>query len=322
MSKETINGICLMIDKLLENKNYKNLIISWFGGEPLLNSRLILEASMKIAKMCENRHVCYSGNMTTNGYLLNEKIFESLLKAGINDYQITVDGNEDTHDNNRPTLNGNKTWNIIITNLKKIKNLSEDYNISIRINCNYENIEESLEFLRYIKENFNDQRFNVRINPIVYMGGQINPKAVFCGTIDADAIQICLYEYLINLNLNTDIFIQQTNPFGLICGAGNINNFVINYDGSVYKCEVKLEEKYRIGKITEDGNFLIDFMKEYHYIIPGCYDKCKICDIYPLCYGLGCPIRLIDNESCDDKVYLIKEKIKLACNYYNRKNNS
>ncbi len=67
MSREAINNLKNYISK--KAKNLKKLVISWFGGEPLLCIDIIKE----ISEFCLD--LCLS-NLVTNGVLLNKKMLK------------------------------------------------------------------------------------------------------------------------------------------------------------------------------------------------------------------------------------------------------
>lgn len=70
-SEETSKAV---INFLELNKNkYKYVNVDWYGGEPLLNLKLILNLSDKIKKICEQNEIAYTSSLTSNGYLLDKK---------------------------------------------------------------------------------------------------------------------------------------------------------------------------------------------------------------------------------------------------------
>jgi uncharacterized protein len=105
--------------KYIENniKNYNRLIISWFGGEPLISFPVVKSLSKRIMKICEENNVEYISNITTNGYNLTLSVFEELLSYNVRSYQVTLDGLAVTHDKSRKGRYGEKTFDRIINNL-------------------------------------------------------------------------------------------------------------------------------------------------------------------------------------------------------------
>lgn len=95
--------------------------IGFYGGEPLLNFKLIKEAIEYANKVFHGCDLRYS--VTTNATLLNDEIIDFFIE---NDVQITVslDGPKSIHDLNRHFANGSGTYDIVINNLKKLKEKS------------------------------------------------------------------------------------------------------------------------------------------------------------------------------------------------------
>lgn len=87
MSKASQNALLKYIQKNIPY--HRALHISWFGGEPLLSPEIIVRLSEKFIQICNTRHLPYSANMTTNGYLLNLDVFVMLYKLKVYDYMIT-----------------------------------------------------------------------------------------------------------------------------------------------------------------------------------------------------------------------------------------
>ena len=73
--------------------------------------------------------------MTTNGYLLNDKLFRQFYQAGITSYQITIDGWN--HDKTRPHVSGKGTLQTIINNLASLSKLPPaEYSFHITLRHN------------------------------------------------------------------------------------------------------------------------------------------------------------------------------------------
>jgi len=109
---------------IIKNRNKKDLAISFYGGEPLLNFNTL----SKIVKYSKKKFSDWNIHfyMTTNGTLLNEKIIEFLSS---NNFRILVslDGPEEIHDAKRVFPNGRGTFKLIMNNLNKIKRKNKLY---------------------------------------------------------------------------------------------------------------------------------------------------------------------------------------------------
>ena len=96
MSKETADLIINFITERISL--YNSLQIQWFGGEPLVNYKIIDYITEKLKPLIEKYNIKYSSTMISNGYLFNDE----LIKKAKNEWklkkiQITLDGLKDTY---------------------------------------------------------------------------------------------------------------------------------------------------------------------------------------------------------------------------------
>lgn len=148
-------------NKIQEN-NFKNLHVSWFGGEPLLGYQEILNISEKLMTLANEYELIYTSDMTTNGYLLNEERLKKLVHdCKVTAYQITIDGAKEGHDYQRVLKNGGGSYNKILDNLIVASKTDLNFRITIRMNISQENYKYIEEFLVGDALNFkDDKRFN------------------------------------------------------------------------------------------------------------------------------------------------------------------
>lgn len=113
MSDQTV----IAIKKLLENRakagGLKHLVISWFGGEPLLEKEIVYDVSLLAKKLAKSYGFKYISDMTTNGYFLNGDTIIDLFSSGVLNYQISLDGYQNIHDQTRKTINNRGTFDAI-----------------------------------------------------------------------------------------------------------------------------------------------------------------------------------------------------------------
>lgn len=147
MTEETEDDICKLVEK--ESSHLEKLVITWYGGEPLLAIAPLERLTNKLRKVCEKYNIEYLASIITNGYLLTEDICDKLVELGVTDVQITLDGDEKTHNKRRPLANGGHTYETILDNLDKIHG---KIGIAIRINVDKENQNEVQNVIDELKE--------------------------------------------------------------------------------------------------------------------------------------------------------------------------
>lgn len=104
------------------NKKASQKSIAFYGGEPLLNFKIIRDIVDYTSSIDTN--VIYA--ITTNGTLLEGKILEYLVN---NNFKITIslDGPKEIHDKNRKNIHNDGTFDIIMKNLDEIRNKYPEY---------------------------------------------------------------------------------------------------------------------------------------------------------------------------------------------------
>ena len=113
-----------MADKTLDwflkqAKLSKVLNLNLFGGEPLTNIPLV----KYIVKRCKELEKEYDKKIyltiSTNGTILNDELVQ-LIKENDIGLQISVDGDKEIHDANRPAANGMSSYDMLSKNVKTL----------------------------------------------------------------------------------------------------------------------------------------------------------------------------------------------------------
>lgn len=107
------------IDFLLRHSNdSEKIVISFYGGEPLLKFDFIKEIISYAKENFIGKELRFA--LTTNATLLTEEIIEYSINNNI-DIMISLDGPEEIHDINRKFADGTGSFAKIIYNLQKLK---------------------------------------------------------------------------------------------------------------------------------------------------------------------------------------------------------
>ncbi len=110
---------------ILKNTDEK-LSIGFYGGEPLLNFKVIKECvdyvKINFDSICDRINFA----MTTNLTILNKEIIDFLVKNNFS-LLVSLDGPKDIHDRYRKSISGKGTFNLVIKNLMKIRETSYEY---------------------------------------------------------------------------------------------------------------------------------------------------------------------------------------------------
>lgn len=100
------------------------LVLTFFGGEPLLNLPVLYLMAERLHAACTARGVEIVINIITNGLLLTRELVERLNPLGLNGIKITLDGDRDAHNHSRPLRGGQGTFDRIIANTRAVADLT------------------------------------------------------------------------------------------------------------------------------------------------------------------------------------------------------
>lgn len=113
------------IDFLLEHSDeMKELHISFYGGEPLLEFDLIKKCVSYVKEKVEGKRVTFG--MTTNGTLLTEEVVSYLVAHDFS-LAVSLDGSKKEHDSNRKFRSGKGSFDLIMKNLQYMKEHYPDF---------------------------------------------------------------------------------------------------------------------------------------------------------------------------------------------------
>ena len=107
------------LDFLIANSgNRKNLEVDFFGGEPLMNSKVVkdLVAYGRSQEKIHNKHFRFT--LTTNGVLLNDEIMEFANKE-MDNVVLSIDGRREVHDFMRPFRKGAGSYDLVVPKFQK-----------------------------------------------------------------------------------------------------------------------------------------------------------------------------------------------------------
>ena len=293
MSEDMSVNVVAFAKKYLES-NVKNLRVSWYGGEPLLCMGIIEIISHRLISLCSQLGINYSSTIVTNGSLYSKTNAELLKSFRINFVQITLDGNEDSHNIRRPFANGLPSYREIVANLENTVGIIP---VAIRVNIDSENVEQMRDFVENIRKNawFDHKNINLYFGHIRQYSPSCKCKAEELLTLE----EFWLKEIELNEHLSHDFNFSPNNypmrPYS--CTAVSLNSYVIGPSGELYKCCNDLGNPDRTVGSVLDFPILNSTYIQY---LSDDFDndtECRNCKVFPLCLG-GCSyLRWKLNES-------------------------
>lgn len=290
MDGETLDSIKLFSNQIFEQHlQLRNFNLSFFGGEPLMYFDHIARPLIEyIGNLCQHGEIDFQTHFTSNGYLLNNRIFD-FLKGRNNSFQITLDGAKNYHDKIRFTRIGNGSFETIVRNIKRLAEIEN--HVLLRINYTKENAESVKDIVQSFHGMPVRHRKFVKID-FQRVWQDLRNKERVEETAEAINDAIVLFR---NEGFHVSTHRVQNNAM-YPCYGDKRNYVLINYNGDVYNCTARdFTKQNRTGHLNKKG------IIEWSIDIDGRYAKkfskpiCHRCRIAPICGG-GCIQKTIEQE--------------------------
>lgn len=297
-SKENEDLLFDFIEKRFTSEK-DTLRIEFYGGEPLLSKDMIRSISKRALDFTDKRDAKFLFKMVSNGSLLNGKTAEEFSEIGFEGVQITLDGNREIHNRNRPFANGKPSFDIVLKNIKESCEFCK-----VTVLCNYQK-ENYKEFLKLPEFLFNEGLGPDKIE-IIY-------SSVTDSTLDQTASGYTksfsnTHPWMIDAERS---FREELLKFGYkfddivpsACMIERKDMFYIHYNGDIYKCPNFLNNpKFIIGNLKEG----ISDYTESHKLGIWKNERCFNCEYLPLCFG-GCRFFSLIRDGHIDNIDCWKE---------------
>ncbi|MCK4731417.1 MAG: radical SAM protein [Methanophagales archaeon] len=305
-AKKAIDHYFSLLEEAKRYNPCKRLGVGYYGGEPLLNFKLIKRCVEYIEKEYNAYKILHS--ITTNASLMNEEKADFLMQHECS-IAVSLDGAEEEHDRNRVYANDMGTFKDIMNN------------VSYVMEKGYEKIN-SLAIFDWKSDMFKLQEFFDRedVPPLsiismanIYMGcnyyNQFSKEDFQSHREQMKKAKQHYEEYLIKNNLNNNLnnrssvfdllfglsaarSIFQTpvllNPFPLMPCTGSCipgRKLYVDVDGRIHTCE-RINKAFPIGDVENGLDFekIAEMMGNYFQHL----DSCSNCEVRKMCNKCYC----------------------------------
>lgn len=150
IAKKAIDYYVKLHKMRVERGFQKGPVISFYGGEPLLEFNLI----KSIVYYCKEKNYNITFFITTNATLFTDEMIHFMIDENIV-LTISLDGTKRNHDRNRIFANGKGTYDVVmknITTLQKEK-IKKNKKIAITFSCCFDEYTDLCEIVKFFDEN-------------------------------------------------------------------------------------------------------------------------------------------------------------------------
>lgn len=262
---------------------YGEICLDWFGGEPLINTKVINYISTKV----QAAGIKYYSTMISNGYLFDDDLIKKAKETWhLRNVQITLDGTEEIYNKTKAYIykDCDSPFKRVISNIHKL--INANIGVSIRINIdkhNYDNLKELADYL--YAEFGDDESVKAYAHPVFEEGFKRSEEE-----------QKIIYNNLMNI----EQYMEDIGIFGgrglhigvkySHCMADNGDHICIFPKGDLGVCEHYLD-KYHTGHIDNPDDKNWEILQSWkQFTINGCIN----CVLKPIC---------LKTEKCPDESF-------------------
>lgn len=288
-------------------KSGNQIMFKWFGGEPLINHKVIDIISQRIKDSGKE----YNAYMVSNAYLFDKITDEQILDLWkLNKVQITVDGTKESYliTKQLPEDSYEKVMDTI-ERLAKLK-----VYVLVRIHITNENVDEVKKLVNEFSDRYKDKNelkryIHLYVAPLFEGLGKLPP-------VYTESSRKTLYNHCIEIDKMITKSYMRGNPIPpkvktAHCMADNGRSVVITPEGKLTPCE-HCHDREIIGDVVSGGN-IPEKWQERTEELP----ECATCFYYPQCVLLKmCEAESTCDESRRNYMKYLAEKIML--NMYDR----
>lgn len=276
IDEENINNL---IEFILSKKSSKQLMLTWYGGEPLLAFDKMKRIYNLIKEQTEIEIIHHS--IVTNGYLISDEVISFFEHSKLNNIQITLDGVKAHHDNKR-YLKGTHapTFDKIYSNILALSSRLPELKISVRVNVNKENRKDFLDVYTLFKD-----VKNISVYPGLIREETSDHTGLTCESYSVKDIFDLYHSYHLD-GAKVRFFPKPKQNKG--CMIQQMNSFIVGPEGELYKCWSEVNNPSReIGNIASPELKNSTRFLRYMSCLSPFNSECKECKVFPLCSG-GC----------------------------------
>ncbi len=314
-------GRCLMssevgkkaIDFVIANSaNRHNIEIDYFGGEPLMNFEVVKEITDYANEQGKKHNKNFRFTITTNGILLDDEIQEYINK-NMSNVVLSLDGEKETNDKMRPTVNGKGSYDIIVPKFKKMAQSRNQDNYYVRGTFTAYNTDFAKDVIHLADLGFKqtsvepvvapyEEDYALRDEHIQTVFNEYEKLAEEYVKRWREGNWFNFFHFMVDLDQGPCAIKRLSG-----CGAGH-EYLAISPQGDIYPCHQFVgNEDYKMGNVS-DGKVNEDIKNTFEKSNVYTKKKCENCFAKFYCSG-GCSANAVNFNGDINKPY------ELACEF-------
>lgn len=244
------------VDFIIANSGArKHCEIDFFGGEPLMNMPVVKHVVEYVRKREQETGKIFKLTLTTNGVLLNDDHIRYLNENDIS-LVLSLDGRKEVHDNMRPNVGGQGSYDTVLKNFQKCVASRDHDNYYLRGTYTAYNLDFTNDVLDMADKGFD----LLSVEPVVAKDAPYELKEEHLPKLyeEYDKLAVAYLKrkeegrgflfFHFNLDINNGPCVAKRLSG---CGAGH-EYFAVAPNGDLYPCHQFVgREKYLLGTIFE-----------------------------------------------------------------------
>ena len=251
LTKEKANEILNWVKNKAEKVRPESIELVFYGGEPLMNIPMVEYMAKEMHEWCKPTPFHFEFSMVTNGALATEDLIDRLNLVGLKYIRVTLDGDQENHDQFRPYISGKGTFDVIMNNIKAVASKTK---VALLGNFNEHSYESLYRLMDYLEaEGLKEQIIMLDFKPITERREPIPEDSVTKPSYSEDAHHskkmLALKKELIRRGFPTAKALDGTGICHLKAGD---HQTIIDTDGKIYKCPAMVGQADKVcGDVSE-----------------------------------------------------------------------
>ncbi len=314
------------LDFLMDNSgNRVNLEVDFFGGEPLMNWRVVKELVTYARSQEGKRNKKFRFTLTTNGVLIDDEVIE-FCNEHMSNVVLSIDGRKDIHDRMRPFRGGAGSYEHILPKLKRFADSRGQENYYVRGTFTHFNTDFAKDVLHLADLGFKQisiepvvapesEEYAIKKEDLPAIKEQYDILAKEMARRIGVGERFNFFHFMIDLEGGPCIYKRLSG-----CGSGT-EYLAVTPNGDIYPCHQFVgTDGFRLGSVYE-GVIRTEVVRDFAKVNVYSKDECKSCFARFFCsggcaansYGFGGRIDSVYETGCEMQKKRVECALMLKC---------